>query len=475
MEDPNKIDDLLQRRLYDAEVAPPAFVWPNVEQVLRKRKRRFFLWFFSGLGITLAGLGTIWLLQEAPIAAVTDRTTIENREINPAVSQGNAGQVIVPEPAIAEHAPDADANANVSFSNKAPDVRQAKARPLLKAFPGLGEAGPAADPAPGASVSADAKKAEAQLDEVLNPGIAVLRSNPLNITETDKPTDRANLAVSALSRLLPEPLAYSRNISLPALAPIKKYKPNKKGPKTCYDFNKNPNVWLLDVYAGPSFGFKELNTNDPEYQNYLRQRQDTEHRDWAFNAGVRATLLFDRHFMLRAGLHYEQMTEIFEYAEPNSLEIDVTRRWDAMSGIWVEETTGVRYGDAFFKAYNRLGMLDIPLQAGMELRKGRSGFNINAGLSFNVLFWKRGAILTPQGVPRYFTPDNVNSVEVFRPRTGLSAMGSIQWFYHLQPRLRVFAEPYFRQIVQPINVEGHPIGQRYGVGGIRLGLTKILD
>ena len=53
------MDALMRKKLYDTEVAPPAFVWPNVEAALQKRKRRAFLWIFSGVGVAVLGAGLL--------------------------------------------------------------------------------------------------------------------------------------------------------------------------------------------------------------------------------------------------------------------------------------------------------------------------------------------------------------------------------------------------------------------------------
>jgi hypothetical protein len=54
-------------------------------------------------------------------------------------------------------------------------------------------------------------------------------------------------------------------------------------------------------------------------------------------------------------------------------------------------------------------------------------------------------------------------------------MGSVQWFWHLRPQLRVFVEPYYRRVLQPISPDGSPVRQQYSLQGVQLGLTKILD
>ena len=202
-----------------------------------------------------------------------------------------------------------------------------------------------------------------------------------------------------------------------------------------------------------------------------------EDKDFSFNAGLRGSLLFGRHFLLRTGLHYEQMTEVFEFADPNYIKylISVTQKIVDGKPVVIVDTIGVDYGENYIKTFNRYGMLDIPIEAGIELRQGRFGLSLNGGLSFNILFWKRGTILSPIGKPEVFTPGKQGAVEVFRKRTGLSVEGSAQFFFHLRPRLRVFAEPYFRQVLKPVTLENQPVDQRYRIGGIKVGMTTILD
>ena len=233
---------------------------------------------------------------------------------------------------------------------------------------------------------------------------------------------------------------------------------------------------LLDAYLGPSLTRKEMRTG-PDNQPYLAQRRNTETKDWSFSAGLRASLLLDRHFLLRSGIHYDQITEVFEYIDPNSVEVTIRQTTQIVNGqpVTVIDTLGVEYGEKYLKSFNRFGMLDIPLQAGVELRNGRTGLSLNGGIALNVLFWKRGAIISPvDGQPAYFTPGS-GTVEVFRANAGLSAMGSVQWFCHLRPRLRVFAEPYVRMVLRPVNVPGHPVEQRYGILGLHIGVTRIFD
>ncbi len=262
----------------------------------------------------------------------------------------------------------------------------------------------------------------------------------------------------------------------------KEFKPpsrrKKAQPKLCYDFARHPSAWLLDVYAGPSLAQRTM-TSSQDDQPYLKQRLATERRSVAMNAGVRASLMFNRNFLVRTGLHYDQVTEVFEYIDPTS----VTYILKFNTGDPIPDTLGVQYGENYLKTYNRYTTLDVPILVGMEMRRGRSGFSINAGISANVLFQKRGVIIDPNtheparfgptpDKPKNIGPKTSLSEPVFRANLGLSATASVQWYWHVAPKFRVFVEPSFRRILRPVSVGGHPVEHRYGIIGLRLGATK---
>ncbi|MEO6037495.1 MAG: outer membrane beta-barrel protein, partial [Saprospiraceae bacterium] len=199
--------------------------------------------------------------------------------------------------------------------------------------------------------------------------------------------------------------------------------------------------------------------------------------DWAFNAGIRGSLLFGQHFLLRTGLDYQQRTEVFEYADPDFIQVTIRQTIKIIDNIPVTviDTIGVEYGEHYVKTFNRYGQLDVPIMAGVEFRNGRAGLSLQAGASLNVYFWKHGTSLDAQGSPASFTPNGNGDSRVFRQRAGWSTTASAQVFYHLRPRLRVFAEPYYHYNLRPLTLVGQPVAQRYTTWGLKLGITKILD
>ncbi|MCK6692479.1 MAG: outer membrane beta-barrel protein [Thermoanaerobaculia bacterium] len=458
----NNIDDLLNRRLHDVEVPPPPFVWPNVERALRRRKRRFFLWFLAA-GLAGAGIWTVWSrpFTHTETAPATGQPARAIQPAKPAIPQAaipaapaneQAQQPITTKPALAPaFAPGKPKTTTQSINKGAGKYAQTPAAtirlPETATTTVVSAAANYQPESPGKTHPATAAA----------PSDLLIQNNALNP--------------------LPHPLAALeirlREPEMPSAHPrVSK----KKAAKKCYDFHANRQAWLIDAYAGPSLVRKSLDSGNPEYRDYIADRLQTERQEIGFNAGVRASYLFAENFMIRTGLHYDQFTEKFEYIDPNYIKYTVEIKQEWVNGQWITvmDTIKVEYGANYVKTYNRFGLLDIPLQAALELRNGPTGISLNLGGSVNILFWKRGSMLDLNGKPARFTPDK-RQFDIFQPRVGLSLLGSVQWYYHLGPKTRVFAEPYYRHILEPVTRPGYPVKQSYGIGGIRFGLTKILD
>ncbi len=437
----DRLDELLRRRLQAAAAPPPAHVWPAVEDTLRKRKRRFLLWMFAAGTLSAAAILYLSALRPKAVAPQPEY---------PAPKQE---QIAAAPPSVGRRSPADFASENRAVASPQPalgaEIRPARPLPDADA--------PLIAPAP----------------EIL-PAAPLPPAPEIPAVEiTAAPRNRSGSAAPLLpGSAIQAPAAAFRLPASPGQIPFTLPR-KRKDPGSCYDFTGRPNVWFADVYAGPGLPSRRLTSPDPEFQDYSRLRRETESPSTAFSAGLRGSMLLNRHYLVRAGLHYDQFTEVFEYADPNYIEYTVKVRNELVGGVWqtITDTIGVDYGEHYQKTYNRYGMLDIPIMLGGEWRSGRTGFSVQAGASVNIFFWNRGAMLSPQGVPTDFDRDN----PAFRARTGASLMGSVQWFWHLRPQWRVFVEPYFRRMLQPISPDGSPVLQQYSLHGVQLGITKILD
>lgn len=459
MERPNNIDELMRQRLQQAEVPPPAFVWENVERHLQRRKRRFFLWFFAAC-LASVSIWALWQRPGLPVLPEPDNTMAAPQPATPSVALPETGEIPSPVPAAAVNPAPATAENYTAPSGNA--TRKAAPATTVTTAQQRQTSARAVGPTP------------AQATVLAEP---VVREEQARASETTQPTGLFRTMRTTTADFLPGRLTALSSEPLPPVFPVvPPPQTPKKTPRKCYDFHSNRQAWLIDVYAGPSLIHKQLYSGDPEFKDYVQDRNQTEKREWAFNGGVRASYLFAENFLVRTGLHVDHFVEQFEYIDPNFIKYTVVITQKLVNGQWVTvpDTVNVEYGANYQKTYNRFTLLDIPLQAALELRSGPTGISLNLGGSINLLFRKQGSMLTLDGKPASFTPGD-QQYDVFRPRVGLSLLGSIQWFYHITPRTRAFAEPYYRRILDPVTRSGYPAEQSYGVGGLRLGITQILN
>lgn len=483
MEQSNNIDHLLRERLRHSEVPPPAFVWPNVEQALRRRKRRFIVFWFlaAGLaaGLTGAGLWMFWPHAKPaavrPIAQKTAPLLSVNAPLLPASLPDHTAAPVATAPATGQKTAAIPARQSMPAARTIPTTTSA-ATNRIPASDQVNFLQPDAAGVEPNILQTNAERTDQTAEPVATPDIR--QTNAKRTDQTAEPV-ATSVKSAGITAQLPGVLLGSLDLperTFPLSPVIIAVTKAKKAPRKCYDFHSNREAWLLDAYVGPAWSNKRLQSGNSEFRDYIHDRERTEKKDWGFNAGVRASYLFAGNFMLRTGLHYDYQVEQFEYFDPNFIRYNITVTQKLINGQWVSvtDTTGIEYGTEYRKTYNRFALLDIPLQAALELRSGPTGISLNLGGSVNVLFEKRGSILTPDGKPTTFTPSQ-GQYDVFRTRVGMSLLGSIQWFYHISPRTRVFAEPYYRHIVEPVTRAGYPVEQSLGVGGIRFGVTRIFD
>lgn len=460
-------DGLFHQRLFDAEVPPPPSVWKGVEAELSRRERRIFWWWTSaGLaGTALLLAGWWWTINRqngSEIAHVPSiaTTTAAIRPVpttvaaTPAVSTPEAARLSQPSPrAATSHTVQSWKDAAL-VDHHATQIVQP---PISQQY----------------QESAFLEKTPTLFHQNILENRDESSSNTLI-----EPTTTAKIAYTlpySISLLPVNISAIERAVQQPTFKkwPTRIIRKKKEKDDKCYNFEEHRNVWMVDAFTGPVFAQKQLrNTSSPENDQYLQQRLQTEGQGWGFNGGVRASMLFNKSYVISTGLEYEQFTEVFKYVDPTSIEYIIKQVYDVPTGQWTIDTT-INFAAKTTKVHNRLGRLDIPVSVGYEIRQQRGGVRLMGGGAMNLYFWKRGAIIDPStGEPGYFTPGK-GIQTVFRANAGLSVQGSAQFFWHPERRTRLFAEPYYRMTLQSITVPSHPLHQQYQIWGVRMGVTRI--
>jgi hypothetical protein len=111
--------------------------------------------------------------------------------------------------------------------------------------------------------------------------------------------------------------------------------------------------------------------------------------------------------------------------------------------------------------------VDVPLMIGYKWLGKRSGFALQGGVIFNVLFKQKGNLADFN-----YTASDVNTANQnpFNATTGLSLAGGISTNHRLNDKLDLMIEPYTRYTLKPINNSNYPLQQKLFTYGLFVGL-----
>ncbi|MGG9962039.1 hypothetical protein [Ferruginibacter sp. SUN106] len=285
------------------------------------------------------------------------------------------------------------------------------------------------------------------------------------IADTDAPDDNADKAVQDfyLRRLI---FADMQRISTEKkTATLKKnFLPNIFLPD-CPSIEKDAagNKSYIEVYGGPDIAFRSL--SDTGNSAYLQKRKESTKFSSAYSAGIRYTKVFGNGMSIRTGINYSQINEKFTFVQGNLVQITyiINANGDT-TGSYI--TTGTRYKTTI----NKFRTIDVPVLIGYEMGNGRLHANINAGIIVNAYSWQKGDVLDTAFRPVSITTGKTSSPYQFKTNIGIGFMAGASFYYKLNDKIHVLAEPYFRYNLSPMSKEKLTLTQKYNSAGLRLGL-----
>jgi hypothetical protein len=233
----------------------------------------------------------------------------------------------------------------------------------------------------------------------------------------------------------------------------------------CPSIEKNAagNKTYVEIYGGPDYAFKNL--SDTGNSVYLQKRKESTKFSSAFSVGMRYTKVFSNGVSIRTGINYSQINEKFIYNEGNIIQVVyiINANGDTIGSY---TNTGSRYKTT----HNKFRTIDVPLVLGYEMGNGKLHTNINAGVIVNVYSWQKGEALDANMRPVNITTGKSTSPYQFKTNIGVGFIGSVSFYYKLNEKLHLLAEPYFRYNLTPASKEELTFKQKYNTAGLRFGL-----
>ena len=271
----------------------------------------------------------------------------------------------------------------------------------------------------------------------------------------DKVTTEAVSIIGDQSRVLAELAILGKQETFSLQNELREYDANRLL-TDCPSFIETRPGFHLELYVSPDFAVRSFSSADSELDNYIARRDVSESAFLSFSAGFRISYTTKSGIAFKTGVNYSQINEIFDYRNPDSLQI--TRVLNEAGEILEESET---YGLGEIRTHNAYRSLDIPLLVALEMPfNDKFSVGLNTGVFVNLLFSQKGSFLNQELNPVSISGSN------YKSSLGLSFTGSIALHFYLSPRVDFMIEPNLRYYSQSFTSNSYPISQEY----LKLGL-----
>ena len=231
----------------------------------------------------------------------------------------------------------------------------------------------------------------------------------------------------------------------------------------CPPGERYPRIQYFEVYGGTDLTWREF--SDDSNSGYLKLRASSTQTSLAYNLGIRYVRVFKNNWLIRAGLHYGQINERFNFKEGNVIQTTFILN---NSG----DTTG-SYQTSFtrFKTtYNRYRTFDLPLSVGRLFTWEKWKLQLDAGAVVNLRSINTGEVLSLLEKPVSIHADGSENPYQLKRNIGIGLIGSIGSYYQLNDQWALFAETNMRYNPTSMTQNSLSLKQKFHTGGIRLGV-----
>jgi hypothetical protein len=231
----------------------------------------------------------------------------------------------------------------------------------------------------------------------------------------------------------------------------------------CPPGERYPRIQYLEMYGGTDLTWREFSDNSNT--GYLKLRASSTQTSLAYNLGIRYVRVFKNNWLIRAGLHYGQINERFNFKEGNVIQTTFILN---NSG----DTTG-SYQTSFtrFKTtYNRYRTFDLPLSVGHLFSWEKWKLQLDAGAVVNLRSINTGEVLSLQEKPVSIHADGSENPYQLKRNIGIGLIGSIGSYYQLNDQWALFAETNMRYNPTSMTQNSLSLKQKFHTSGIRLGV-----
>lgn len=484
-------DDIWRERLEQSEPPVPSHIWENIAKQSQK-KRPFFLWPWGlntwlFLFCILGGIGTGFYFFKSPhpssnaqpalassgnqkvntnVADLSQQTINHAEEKNYSVNN-NTEAASTTSNQIAEKGiyqnnlknafNDAASTKTITYpqhNSKEPGDTKVKVKPtaLDNTFEAVASTSSSETTYKAQVIGEQSrKKVRIKKPKAISSGVNDITENEPVLDHELNLTGLGEIELLSLNQYRPQSTITS------------KLQPRFEIPCPNADLNPAWNKEYVDFYSSADYVIRQF--NDTPNSSYMQMRKQSTRFSSAFSVGARYNKVFENGLSFRVGLNYSQINEKFQFVQGNIIQLQ-----------YILNANGDTIGsyEAVFKryktSYNHYRTVDIPITVGYEKMFGKCTMNFGAGIVFNAYSWNRGEVLDNN-----LQPVNINSTDSTNPyqlRTniGIGGIASASFYYPINEKWKVFAEPYLRYNFSSMSSAELSLKQKYHTAGLKLGL-----
>ena len=238
------------------------------------------------------------------------------------------------------------------------------------------------------------------------------------------------------------------------------------------------NDWYADVYASPMMAFKNV-TDKVAGKNISSGMDSTLHKQVSFNAGINLVKNIGEHFLVKAGVQYNQINEVFRNTRVNEIKLitTVTIRTVILAPgdtIYIRDTSVIQQiGTVTKQTQNHYKSWDIPLIIGYEFGGKDVRINANAGVIANIRSSYTGNMLDT--AQQTINIADYKTTGVYKTKVGLSLYAGIALVKAVGIKTDLLIEPHARWNLNNTTTEAAWFKQKNIVAGISIGVRYKLN
>ena len=268
--------------------------------------------------------------------------------------------------------------------------------------------------------------------------------------------------------------------SLEKLSPRQLLQANLKTPAIQCPINGDEprNEWYVELYASPMMVFK--NVADKVAGKNIRTGMDsTLHKQLSFNAGINLVKNIGEHFLLKAGVQYNQVNEVFRNTRVNEIKLITTIRIRTVilalgDTIYIRDTSVIQQtGTVTRQKQNHYKSWDIPIIIGYEFGGKDLRLNANVGVIANIRSSYKGDMLDT--IQQTINIADYKKTGVYKTNIGLGIYAGLGIVKSLSEKTDLWIEPHARINLANMTTDAAWFKQKNIVAGLSVGVRYKLN